>query len=74
VQVAGATSGLVVGIDTFQVNFTLSPNHITSPAFGARPGSHVQAARVIGGYEWPDTTVILPAGGTFARVLPLYCS
>lgn len=62
----------LVGTDTFRVN--LAPNHTTSAAFPTPAGSHTLGARVVGGYVWADTVVMLSAGAVLIRTLPFYCS
>ena len=62
----------LVGTDTFRVN--LAPNHTTSAAFPTSAGSHTLGARVVGGYVWADTVVILSAGAVLTKTLPFYCS
>ncbi len=61
-----------VAVDTFSVN--VRANHTTSRSFTTTVGQHTVGARVIGGYVWTDTTVMLQAGQTFIRTLPFYCS
>jgi hypothetical protein len=62
----------LVGTDTFRVN--LAPNHTTSAAFPTSAGSHTLGARVVGGYVWADTLVMLSAGAVLTKSLPFYCS
>ena len=64
--------GVLVGVDTFRVN--LAPNRTKSRAFSVPAGSRTLGARVDGGFEWPDTTVMLEAGKAFSDTLPFYCS
>lgn len=63
---------VLIGQDTFTVN--VAPNHLTSRAYAAAPGSHTIGAKVVNGYVWSDTTVTLSGTQQFTRTLPFYCS
>lgn len=62
---------VLVGTDTFRVN--LANPHTLSRGFATPLGARVLSARVIGGYVWTDTTVMLTGSGV-TRMLPFYCS
>jgi hypothetical protein len=70
--VAFSIDDLQVGTDTFIVN--LVPEHLTSVGFRTTVGQHTLGAQVVDGYIWPDTVVVLSAGGVVTYTLPFYCS